>query len=78
MRQAVWSWLASDPTVEIYGRKEPDVNLLFVLAALIGLPALSQVGRALLSLLAGIIGAAFVMALAIVVLLAVATHGAIP
>jgi hypothetical protein len=54
------------------------LNLLFVLAALIGLPALSQVGRALLSLLAGIIGTAFVMALAIVVLLAVATHGAIP
>ena len=53
------------------------LNLLFVLAALIGLPALSQVGRVLLGLLVRLIGTAFLMALAIIVLLAVATHGRI-
>ena len=51
------------------------LNLFLILAALTGLPALTEVGRLLLSLLVRLIGLAFVMALALVVLLAVVTHG---
>jgi hypothetical protein len=51
------------------------LNLFIVLAALTGLPALTGVGRLLLSLLARLIGLAIVMALVMVMLLALATHG---
>lgn len=51
------------------------LNLFLILATLTGLPALTQVGRLLLSLLVRLIGLAFVMALVLVVLLALATHG---
>jgi hypothetical protein len=51
------------------------LNLLIILAALTGLPALTEVGRLLISLLVRLIGLALVMALAIVILLALATHG---
>ena len=51
------------------------LNLFLILAALTGLPALTEVGRLLLSLLVRLIGLAFVMALALIVLLAVVTHG---
>ena len=51
------------------------LTLLLVLASLIGLPALSQVGRVLIGLLARMIGLGIVMALALIVLAAIATHG---
>lgn len=51
------------------------LNLILVLATLTGLPALSQVGRLLAGLLVKLIGMAFVMTLAMIVLLAIATHG---
>lgn len=51
------------------------LNLLLILTALTGLPALTEVGRLLMSLLARLIGLAVVMALVILVLFAVATHG---
>jgi hypothetical protein len=51
------------------------LNLFLILAALTGLPALTEVGRLLLGLLVRLIGLAFVMALVLIVLLAVVTHG---
>jgi len=51
------------------------LNLFLILAAVTGLPALTEVGRLLMSLLVRLIGLAFVMALVIVILLALATHG---
>jgi hypothetical protein len=47
------------------------LNLFLVLAALTGLPALTEVGRLIMSLLIRLIGLAIVM----IVLLALATHG---
>lgn len=51
------------------------LSLFIVLAALTGLPALTEVGRLLMSLLARLIGLAIVMALVMIMLLALATHG---
>ena len=51
------------------------LNLLLILAALTGLPALTEAGRFLLSILVRLIGLAFVMALVMIILLALATHG---
>jgi hypothetical protein len=51
------------------------LNLFLILAALTGLPALTEVGRVLMSLLVRLIGLAFAMALVMIVLLALATHG---
>ena len=51
------------------------LNLILILAALTGLPALTQVGRLLMSLLMRLIGLAFVMAVVMIILLALATHG---
>jgi len=51
------------------------LNLFLILAAVTGLPALTEVGRLLMSLLVRLIGLAFVMALVLLVLLALATHG---
>ena len=51
------------------------LNLFLILAALTGLPAFTEVGRLILSLLVRLIGLAFVMAIVMIVLLAVATHG---
>ena len=58
-------------------RREVDgmLNLFLILAAVTGLPALTEVGRLLMSLLVRLIGLAFVMALVLLVLLALATHG---
>jgi hypothetical protein len=62
--------------VKIHRRKADGMlNLILVLATLTGLPALSQVGRLLAGLLVKLIGMAFVMTLAMIVLLAIATHG---
>jgi hypothetical protein len=51
------------------------LNLFLVLAALTGLPALTEVGRLLMGLLIRLVGLAFVMALVMIMLLAMATHG---
>jgi hypothetical protein len=51
------------------------LDLFIVLAALTGLPALSGAGRLLISLLARLIGLCFVMALVMITLLVLATHG---
>ena len=51
------------------------LNLILILAALTGLPALTEVGRLLMSLLMRLIGLAFVMAVVMIILLALATHG---
>ena len=51
------------------------LNLLLILAALTGLPALTQAGRLLMGILMRLIGLAFAMALVMIVLLALATHG---
>lgn len=51
------------------------LNLILILAALTGLPALTEVGRLLMSLLVRLIGLAFVMALVMIILLALATRG---
>lgn len=51
------------------------LNLILILAALTGLPALTEVGRVLLGLLARLIGLAFMLALVMIMLLALATHG---
>jgi hypothetical protein len=51
------------------------LNLFLILAALTGLPAFTEVGRLILSLLVRLIGLAFVMGLVMIVLLALATHG---
>ena len=51
------------------------LNLILILTALTGLPALTKFGRLLLSLLARLIGLAFLLALVMVILLALATHG---
>jgi hypothetical protein len=61
----------------IQDRREVDrmLNLFLILAALTGLPALTEAGRLLISLLARLIGLAFVMALIMIMLLALATHG---
>jgi hypothetical protein len=62
--------------VKIHRRKADGMlNLILVLATITGLPALSQVGRLLAGLLVKLIGMAFVMTLAMIVLLAIATHG---
>jgi hypothetical protein len=54
---------------------EGVLNLFLILAALTGLPALTEVGRLLMSILIRLIGLAFVIALVMIMLLAVATHG---
>jgi hypothetical protein len=53
-------------------REEVDgmLNLFLILAALTGLPAFTEVGRLVMSILVRLIGLAFVMALVIIVLLA--------
>jgi hypothetical protein len=51
------------------------LDLFLILAALTGLPALTAAGRLLMGLLARLIGLAFVMALVMIVLLELATHG---
>ena len=51
------------------------LNLFLILAALTGLPVFTEVGRLIMSILVRLIGLAFVMALVIIVLLALATHG---
>lgn len=51
------------------------LDLFLILAALTGLPALTEAGRLLMGLLVRLIGLAFVMALVMIMLLAVATHG---
>ena len=51
------------------------LTLLIALSALVGLPAMSQAGRLALSLLTHLMGMAFMMALVIIVLAAVLTHG---
>ena len=51
------------------------LNLFLVLAALTGLPALTEVGRLIMSLLIRLIGLALAMAIVMIVLLALATHG---
>jgi hypothetical protein len=51
------------------------LNLFIVLAALTGLPALTGVGRLILALLARLVGLAVVLALVMIMLLALATHG---
>ena len=51
------------------------LNLFLILAALTGLPAFTEVGRVVMGLLVRLIGLAFVMALVIIMLLALATHG---
>ena len=51
------------------------LNLFLILAALTGLPAFTEVGRLVMSLLARLIGLAFVIALVMIMLLALATHG---
>jgi hypothetical protein len=58
-------------------RREVDevLNIILILAALTGLPALTEAGRLLISLLVRLIGLAFVMALVMIILLALATHG---
>ena len=58
-------------------REEVDgmLNLFLILAALTGLPAFTEVGRLVMSILMRLIGLAFVMALVMIVLLALATHG---
>ena len=58
------------------GREVDEMlNLFLILGALTGLPALTEVGRLLLSILVRLIGLAFAMALVMIVLLALATHG---
>jgi hypothetical protein len=51
------------------------LNIILILAALTGLPALSEVGRLIYGLLMRLIGLAFVMMLVMIILLALATHG---
>ena len=51
------------------------LNLFLVLAALTGLPALTEVGRLLMGLLIRLVGLAFVMAFVMIMLLAMSTHG---
>lgn len=51
------------------------VNLLLVLAAATGLPALTKVGRLLMGVLIRLVGLTFMMALVLVILLGLATHG---
>jgi hypothetical protein len=65
------------PQPECRVPKEVDVvmNLIFFLIALTVLPLFSRVGRMLLSLLFGLVGITLVMALVIMLLLALASHG---
>lgn len=51
------------------------LDLFLIIATLTGLPALTAAGRLLLGLLVRLIGLAFVMALVMIILLALATHG---
>jgi hypothetical protein len=51
------------------------LNLFLMLAALTGLPALTEVVRLLLSILVRLIGLAFAMALVLIAPFALATHG---
>ena len=51
------------------------LNLFLILAALTGLPAFTEVGRLIMGLLVRLIGLAFAMALVMIILLALATHG---
>jgi uncharacterized membrane protein len=50
-------------------------NLLLILGALLGLPALSQVARLIIGLFFRLLAVSFVMAMALIVLLIIATHG---
>lgn len=51
------------------------LNLILILAALTGLPALTEIGRLLMGVLIRLIGLTFMMALALIILLGLATHG---
>jgi hypothetical protein len=51
------------------------LDLILLVAALTGLPALTEVGRLLMGLLIRLIGLTFIMALAMIMLLGLATHG---
>lgn len=68
---------ALQPHRERDHRREVDgvLNFILILAALMGLPALTEAGRLLVSLLVRLIGLAFMMALVMIILLALVTHG---
>lgn len=51
------------------------LDLILVVAALTGLPALTGVGRMLMGLLIRLIGLTFIMAFVMIILLGMATHG---
>lgn len=51
------------------------LNLFLILAALTGLPVLTEVGRLVIAPLARLIGLALVMTVVMIMLLAFATHG---
>jgi len=51
------------------------LDLILLVAALTGLPALTEVGRLLIGLLIRLIGLTFIMALVMIILLGMATHG---
>jgi hypothetical protein len=51
------------------------LNIILILATLTGLPALTKVGRLLIGLLVRLISLTFALALVMIILLAVATHG---
>ena len=51
------------------------LDLILLVAALTGLPALTEVGRLLMGLLIRLIGLTFIMALVMIILLGMATHG---
>lgn len=51
------------------------LNFFLILAALTGLPALTAAGRLLISIFVRLIGLASIMALFMIVLLALVTHG---
>lgn len=50
-------------------------DLLLILGVLLGLPALSQAARLIIGLFFRLLAVSFVMAMALIVLLIVATHG---
>lgn len=50
-------------------------DLLLVLGALLGLPALGQAARLMIALFFRVLAVSFVMAVAMIVLLVVALHG---
>jgi hypothetical protein len=51
------------------------LDLLLILAALTGLPVLGQAARLIIGLVARLLAVSFVMAVAMIVLLIIATHG---